>query len=117
MISFQPLFKRVAFWSCLVAVAVLSLMPTDFLPPPVLSLWDKAQHAAGFAALTVLGLMAFPQRPWRLFLALLLFGAAIEVAQAATGWRQGDVLDLLADAVGIAMAGGLLQWIGRPGQD
>ena len=117
LMPFPPLATRLAFWSFLVAVAVLSLMPTDFLPPPVLSLWDKAQHAAGFAGLTILGLMAFPQRPRRLFLSLLLFGAAIEVAQAATGWRQGDVIDLLADAVGIAMGGELFQWIGRRGRD
>ena len=113
-LMFSPLLvKRLAFWPCLAAVTLLSLMPTDFLQPPVFSLWDKAQHAAGFAGLTAVGLLAFPQRPWRLMLALLLFGGAIEVAQAATGWRQGDWLDLLADAVGIVIGGGLFQWLGR----
>jgi hypothetical protein len=29
---------------------------------------------------------------------LLLLGGFIELAQAASGWRQGDWLDLLADA-------------------
>ena len=32
---------------------------------------------------------------------LLVFGALIEVAQSSTGWRNGDLLDLLADAAGV----------------
>ncbi len=56
--SATPLIKRLAFWFCLAAVTVLSLMPIEFLPPPVFSLWDKAQHALGFVGLTVLGLLA-----------------------------------------------------------
>jgi VanZ family protein len=103
----KPLTKRFAFWSCLIAVTVLSLLPTDFLPPPVFSLWDKAQHALGFAGLALLGLLAYPQRPWQVAVMLLLYGGAIEVAQAATGWRYGEWFDLLADAVGIGV-GGLL---------
>lgn len=107
--STTPPVKRLAFWFCLAAVTVLSLLPTEFLPPPVFSLWDKAQHALGFAALAVLGLQAYPRRPWLLAAGLLLFGGAIELAQAATGWRHGDGLDLLADAVGIVLGAALAQ--------
>lgn len=104
-----PRVKRLAFWFCLAAVTVLSLMPTEFLPPPVFSLWDKAQHALGFVGLAVLGLLAYPQRPWLLAAGLLFFGGAIELAQAATGWRHGDWFDLLADAVGIVLGAALSQ--------
>jgi VanZ family protein len=114
LMSPTPQAKHVAFWIGLAAVTVLSLMPTDFLPPPVFSLWDKAQHALGFAVLTALGLLAYPQRPWRMALALLIFGGAIEVAQAATGWRHGDWFDLFADAVGIVLGGGFFRLMGRP---
>lgn len=95
---------RVAFWACLLGVVVLSLTPVQQLPPQVLSLWDKAQHAGGFAVLTLLGLWAYPQRAIKLLAAMLALGAGIEVAQAATGWRYGDVLDWVADAVGVAAA-------------
>jgi hypothetical protein len=39
----------------------------------------------------------------------------IELAQSATGWRQGDGLDLLADGAGIALGTGLLLFIRRIG--
>lgn len=95
---------RVAFWACLLGVVVLSLTPVQQLPPQVLNLWDKAQHAGGFAVLTQLGLWAYPQRAVTLLAAMLALGAGIEVAQAATGWRYGDVRDWVADAVGVAAA-------------
>lgn len=92
------------FWLGLASVTVLSLLPVGYLPPPVFSLWDKAQHALGFGVLTVLALRAYPQRAWQLLPLLLVHGGAIELAQAATGWRYGEWLDLLADAVGILAA-------------
>ena len=95
---------RVAFWACLLGVVVLSLTPVQQLPPQVLNLWDKAQHAGGFAVLTLLGLWAYPQRAIKLLAAMLALGVGIEVAQSATGWRYGDVLDWIADAVGVAAA-------------
>lgn len=95
---------RVAFWACLLGVAVLSLTPVQHLPPQVFSLWDKAQHAGGFVVLTLLGLWAYPQRAVTLLAAMLALGVGIEVAQSATGWRYGDVADWVADAVGVAAA-------------
>lgn len=90
------------FWVALLAVVVLSLTPVAQLPPAVFSVWDKAQHAGGFVALALLGGAAYPASLPRVWLGLLLLGAAIEVAQSATGWRHGDALDWLADAVGVA---------------
>ena len=97
------------FWALLLCVAVLSLLPTAYLPPQVFSLWDKAQHALAFTALATLGLLAYPRRPGRMAIALLAFGGAIELAQAATGWRYGEWGDWLADALGLA-AGSALAW-------
>ncbi|MDP2417506.1 MAG: VanZ family protein [Hydrogenophaga sp.] len=80
--------------------------------PSAINFWDKAQHALGFFGLTVLALLAYPKKPLnQIGVFLLLSGGAIELAQWATGWRQGDWLDLLADAVGILAALVLrLQW-------
>ena len=97
----------VCFWSAALGVAVLSLMPIAYLPPQVFSLWDKAQHALAFTALALLGLLAYPRQPWRMVLALLAFGGAIELAQAATGWRYGEWSDWLADTVGLAAGSAL----------
>ncbi|MDD2535577.1 MAG: VanZ family protein, partial [Macromonas bipunctata] len=74
---------RVAFWACLLGVVVLSLTPVQQLPPQVLNLWDKAQHAGGFAVLTLLGLWAYPQRAVTLLAAMLALGVGIEIGRAA----------------------------------
>ncbi|MCO5111888.1 MAG: VanZ family protein [Burkholderiaceae bacterium] len=98
-----PGVARPGFWALLLCVAVLSLLPTDYLPPPIFSLWDKAQHALAFTALAALGLQAYPRRRWQVLAGLLVFGGLIELAQAATGWRHGEWADWLADAVGLVL--------------
>ena len=100
--------KALSFWVVLTGVVVLSLMPVAHLPPLAFDVWDKAQHAFGFAVLTLLGLWAYPGRMRQLLSGLLLLGALIELAQGASGWRHGDWLDLLADAIGVVL--GLMVW-------
>lgn len=101
---------RGAFWVLLLSVAVMSLLPGEKLPAFTATIWDKAQHAGGYAALAALGLWAYGGRVpiVRLMLALTAFGIGIEFAQSATGWRQGDVQDALANTAGLAV--GWLVW-------
>ena len=94
-------WARWTFWLLLLIVVALTLSPTTYLPSQAFTLWDKAQHALAFAALGALGALAYPRRLGLLAANLLLFGGAIELAQAATGWRSGDWADWLADAVGL----------------
>ena len=100
MLKKQHLIVPTAFWICVLGTVFLSLVPVALLPQ-AFNWWDKAQHALGFAVLTILGLLAYPKLRWQLPWGLLLLGAFIEVAQAVSGWRQGDWLDLLADAAGV----------------
>ncbi|MEO0002787.1 MAG: hypothetical protein RLZZ22_479 [Pseudomonadota bacterium] len=92
---------RRIFWLLLLIVIGVTLSPVAYLPPQAFSLWDKAEHALAFAGLMTLGALAYPRRVGLLALSLLAFGGAIELAQAATGWRSGDWADWLADAVGL----------------
>ena len=43
-------------------------------------------------------------------LAMLAYGAGIELAQWAVGWRFAEWADLAADAVGVALAWGLVRF-------
>lgn len=95
------LVRRALFAAAALAVLTLSLTPVAHLPCQVFDLWDKAQHAGGFAVLTVLGCWAWPGSARRVVMALLAYGLFIEWAQSATGWRHGDVWDWVADAVGV----------------
>lgn len=102
------LLGKLAFWLACSTVAILALTPLPALPVGLFDWWDKAQHALAFAVLCGLGCVAYPNRIRWVLLGLVAFGAGIEVAQAATGWRYGEIGDLLADALGVAGAG--LAW-------
>ncbi len=104
---------RAAFWTSVALIGGFSLLPPELLPPQTFSVWDKAQHAGGFALLTVLGQLAYRGWAWRMAGALLAYGALIEWAQWATGWRTGDLQDLLADAVGIGVGALLVTGVFR----
>jgi hypothetical protein len=89
------------------AVAAMALVPTRDLPDVDLS--DKFQHALAFLALAFwFGSILMRRNYLWLALALLAFGAAIELVQGSMNWgRRGDWHDLRADAVGV-VAGLLL---------
>lgn len=96
--------RKIVFWCALLTAVVLSLVPGPMVPSGI-QFWDKAQHALGFLGLTGLGLLAYPQKPLlRMAVYFVVLGGLIEVAQWASGWRQGDLLDLLADTLGVGMA-------------
>lgn len=95
---------KLAFWLACATIIGASLSPDEYLPRLALNWWDKAQHATAFFLLCFLGRYAYPNRQILLLLGLLGLGAAIEIAQTATGWRYGDPLDWIADAAGIALA-------------
>jgi hypothetical protein len=101
--------KKSIFWMYLTALLVLSLLPSGQLPSELFNVWDKLQHASGYALLSLLGLRAYPQRPvLQVAGFVLLVGALVELAQALTGWRAGEWTDMLANGTGVALA--LLGW-------
>jgi VanZ family protein len=100
---------EVTFWSACLAVAVLSLLPLEHLPSGAFDWWGKAQHVLAFLVLGSLGLFAYPSRSTRVVVGLLGFGAMIEMAQAAAGWRYGDRQDWLPNAAGVGTV--YLGWV------
>jgi VanZ family protein len=104
------------------AVCALGLMfwfgltPLDHLPGPQFELVDKLWHLIAFGGLTGLlsrtfvyfgrsALLAAKQAS----LASVALGGLIEVLQSCTRYRSGDLADLLADTLGVALAYGLLR--------
>jgi VanZ family protein len=91
----------------LVLTTVLLLMPS-YTVPKAFNFYDKAQHSLVFVTLAVVGLMAFPNRVKAVCFGLCFYGGLMEVCQSQlTTTRHGDVLDWLADSVGIAAGTGL----------
>ena len=91
------------FWLALAAITLLALAPK---PPPAADLgWDKFNHVAAFALLGLLARAAWPRASWwRWALALLVYGALLELAQGQTPNRHAEWADLLADAIGLVAA-------------
>ncbi|THD57810.1 VanZ family protein [Phenylobacterium sp.] len=116
----RPLFDLLArqprpFRLGLFGLACLILLYITLAPgkdvPGVGLVWDKAEHATAWAVLTGAGLLLSTRRRWAIGVFAFLFGAAVEVLQAVMPFgRDGDILDLTADTVGVAAA--YLVWFG-----
>lgn len=114
--SILPRPLRLALYALACGVLLyLCLAPSEGLPEE--RIWDKAEHAMGWAILTGLGLFLWPRRPRTIAAFAFGVGVAVEILQATLPFgRDGDVRDLLADSVGITAAVGawaLIGWMGR----
>lgn len=91
-------------WGLTGVVVVLSLIPAP--PPPPLLTWDKSQHLVAYAVLMLWFAQVFRRRwLWAVFLGLL--GVGLEFAQAWTGYRYCDGMDMFANTLGVAVGWGL----------
>jgi VanZ family protein len=95
-----------------IAAAFVCLMPMRDLPHSFE--WnDKASHMIGHGALALWFAGLVPVRGWwKIFVFLLLFGVAVELAQYYLPInRDGDPRDVLANSAGAAL-GLALGWLG-----
>jgi VanZ family protein len=89
-------------WGMVLAVLAGSLAPADMIGDYRIS--DKLMHAGAYFALMV-WFAGFYRRGLHGLIALVLvaLGAGVELAQAGLHTRQFDVLDMIANAAGIAI--------------
>lgn len=102
-------------------VALVLLVPipeVEGVPPGPWERWlDELVHLALFAGLAVAWRRSGVAAPFgnrgllALGGALVAYGALLELAQGATGWRTAEWGDLAADALGVAL---VLGWAARP---
>ena len=108
-------------WAMVLFIAVSCLEPPRYVPN--LHLWDKLEHALAFFGMTFWfgGLVRRGRYPVVAVL-MLLFGGGIEIAQGAMRLgRDEDIMDFVADSVGISIAlvllyaglGAWISWIER----
>lgn len=98
-----PRLRLGAYGLAVAVLLYLTLAPAQDLPKA--HLWDKAEHAIAWFVLAGAGLAFWPRRPRRIAVFAFCLGALVEVLQWAMPLgRDGDVRDLAADSVGIAVA-------------
>ncbi len=90
---------RILFWTA-IAVTLFATLRTITTPVPGS---DKTQHAVSFGTLMLLAALAYPRaRLAGLAVTLSGLGAAIEWIQPRFG-RSADIMDWVADTIGIAI--------------
>ncbi|GAM10827.1 PAP2 superfamily protein [Geobacter sp. OR-1] len=92
---------------CWVLIIIwLSLTPSPPKMPNKFLGWDKLQHASAYAVMMFLGVRAFAysgKAIWPVFIGVVCFGGAMEIAQSLlTSHRTADILDLVANMTGAA---------------
>jgi VanZ family protein len=95
---------RVGGWVGIGVTLVVSLTPP--MLPESGRHTDKIVHLTGYAVLMFWWAQVILERRWRLAVAVILLGIAIELLQGLTPNRQPDVLDALANASGV-----LIGWL------
>lgn len=104
------MIKRVSLtigWALVIFVVYLSLTPA---PPAAMTFEnsDKVEHALAYATLSFWFCQLYPKAWTRVFVMVCLvgLGVGLEYVQGWTGYRTFDVMDMLADSVGV-----LLGWL------
>lgn len=96
-------------WRALLGLLLLVVAWLSFAPAsggPTFAHADKLGHALAFAALGVAAALSWPpssRASMRVAVALLAYGAIIEIVQGTLPSRSADGLDWVADAAGAAM--------------
>ncbi len=110
---FNTLFVfRALFWLALIISYVSAVVPQD-IAPTIGSLSDKSIHFIAFAVLTLLLRFSYSITWFQTFLLLFMYAIFIEFSQLFTLNRSAELLDVLADVIGIGIGLLFYLFIGR----
>jgi VanZ family protein len=111
LLARQPRPFRLGLFGLACLILLYITLAPGKVVPGVGIIWDKAEHAIAWAVLTGAGLLLSTRRRWAIGVFAFAFGATVEVLQAVMPFgRDGDILDLTADTVGVAAA--YVVWFG-----
>ena len=110
--SKKPLLK--AIWAVgVIATIILSALPADQIPQ-VGGLSDKIGHFLAYAVVGLFGLFAAStnNHRWLLLVAMVLMGLGLEGVQYFLPTRSFELLDALANTLGVVVSLGLYHLYG-----
>ena len=109
---------RAIGWLGVLAIVVLSLVAPSLRPVTILPHW--LEHAAIFAITGCALALGYPGRIAQHMMMLVIFAAAIELAQFYAPGRHPRLIDFLVDAssacAGVAMAAMIMRLFARPAE-
>ena len=97
---------KLGFWAFFLVLLILFFTPISFT-----LVNDKVSHAIAYGALFYLAAKTYKDRYSATIIAILVFllGSLVEVLQSMTGYRSGEVYDILANTLGIGLVGALTE--------
>jgi len=99
-------------WAIVAGIVWLSLTPS----PPKLdfTMGDKVGHFVGYGTLMLWFCQLYGSRRARLAFAIgfVAMGIALEFIQRATGYRNFELLDMLANAIGVLLGWSAARFLG-----
>ena len=100
-----PRFWWTLAWLLVATVVIGSLAQLPQAPMPLPQGFDKYEHIFGYTVLSgYFGqLLVGARRHAAAAVALFLLGGTLELLQGMTGYRSMDVMDLLANGIGIVL--------------
>lgn len=108
---FRAVLRHPYWWLVLGLLWTSIIIYFCFVPnPPSLKVtnFDKFEHAVAFAGLAFWFASLYQARKhWQIAGWLALLGLGIEIGQSFTDYREGSVMDFVADCVGIIFGIGL----------
>lgn len=97
-----PLVFRALFWLALIISYISAVVPQD-IAPTIGYLSDKSIHFIAFAVLTLLLRFAYSITWFQTLLLLFIYAVFIEFSQYFTPNRSAELLDVVADVIGIGI--------------
>ena len=100
---------RVAAWTCIAVIAVLSLAPSETMVRT--GAGGHVEHAVAYAATTFLAAAAYGR--WRVVAGLLVYAGVLELLQHFSPGRTSSLVDYLFSAMGVMIGLAVLGLVAR----
>ena len=101
---------RLAAWSCLLAVAIATVVPIEMRPETALT--ASSERVTAFAIIGLLFAVAYPRKLWFAILVAVGAAVALEVIQLLIPSRHGRMFDATVKVAG-ASAGLLIGYLAQ----
>lgn len=103
--NITPTQRKIVWALMVLGVLILSLLPSDQIPIETPFI-DKVDHFLAYFGITFIALFASTHKHpvWMILLAHILLGIGVEFAQSYIPGRYFEVLDMVANGLGVFAA-------------
>ena len=96
-------FLKYLFWTGVITLTVISVIPKDLNQVMGIDIWDKLEHFISYFILSLTGMLAYREKRTLpvIFFGLVALGSGLEIIQVYIPNRQGGLDDAVANMAGV----------------